>query len=226
MIGQEFGAFVVESQAGSGTRGVSWWCRCTLCEKVVKRTTYMLTHDGLKSCGCTITYHPNVVHPSRELKQAHRLTFVSWKAMMARCYYAKKKQKCYEGIGVCERWFDFRNFLEDMGDRPSFDHSIDRITPTCGYSKKNCQWLLKGENFGKTRPNRDPEVRRRKIETRAARKAAGMYGPLREESRRKIGAGALKRIGRKLQQCTKCSSRSYMPICQRCTKEAERASSR
>ena len=31
------------------------------------------------------------------------------------------------GISVCSRWMDFDNFVEDIGDRPTEKHSIDRI---------------------------------------------------------------------------------------------------
>jgi hypothetical protein len=94
-----------------------------------------------KSCGC---YN---VKAAKERFTKHGLNKTpehrAWVEMKRRCYDPNRpgyKDYGDRGITVCERWFIFANFLEDMGLKPSKDLSLDRIDCDKGYEPSNCRW--------------------------------------------------------------------------------------
>ena len=69
-----------------------------------------------------------------------------------------EKYEFYGGRGItyCERWTDFNNFLEDMGDKPTPQHTIDRIDVEGNYEPGNCRWATWSEQAVNKRPKKKP----------------------------------------------------------------------
>lgn len=71
-----------------------------------------------------------------------------WRSMHARCSNPKSKAYPYyggRGIKVCKRWARYEAFLADMGERPSDDHSLERINTNADYKPSNCRWATRSE---------------------------------------------------------------------------------
>jgi len=66
-----------------------------------------------------------------------------WTSMKTRCLNPNSKSYSDyggRGITVCDKWLDFVGFFEDMGYRPSSEHTLDRTDNDEGYCKGNCKW--------------------------------------------------------------------------------------
>lgn len=165
--GQKFGAWLVVKFMGPNKNGQTTWrclCDCGEVRDVVGQTLRMgLTH----SCGCmksdrlvmAKTKHGH----ARGLRKPESRTYMIWVAMLQRCKGRGEMGKKYyldRGITVCERWHDFKNFLDDMGEVPP-GMSIDRVNNDGNYEPSNCRWATAQQQADNRRqPVYDPNCPR------------------------------------------------------------------
>lgn len=96
-----------------------------------------LKSGNTKSCGMCRKIHT----------EGSEETYNCWRNMKGRCsgynpddiqYYSAR------GIKVCDRWKSYKNFYEDMGDKPK-GLTLDRIDNDKGYFPENCRWATWSE---------------------------------------------------------------------------------
>ena len=127
LVGQRFGRLVVQRQVETQGRKTMWMCLCDCGKSKVVRGTH-LTQGKILSCRC-LRVEINTARLTTH-GMTNTRTWRIWRDMLNRCYYEKYPERHLyggRGITVCERWrASFSNFLEDMGEAPSWG-SIDRI---------------------------------------------------------------------------------------------------
>ena len=153
---QKFGRLVALEPVSFGLRGAKWLCRCD-CGQTCLVPVGNLTSGNTKSCGCLrrelsakLNFkHGQTAHGKRSPENE------AWHHMIQRCEnpnYPRYFDWGGRGIKVCERWHKFENFYEDMGDRPSFEYSLDRIDNDGDYEPGNCRWATRKEQRANSRP--------------------------------------------------------------------------
>jgi hypothetical protein len=100
----------------------------------------------------------------KEEWKSERPLYDTYQGMLHRCYL--KSHEFYKdyggrGITVSDRWLGedgYKNFVADVGERPSPNHSIDRRDNNGPYSPSNFQWSTKQAQMRNKRSNRSVTI--------------------------------------------------------------------
>lgn len=116
-----------------------------------------LRSGGTLSCGCLQRERASEASRTHGQKRGGKVSpeYRAWQNMKTRCLDPRNagyKNYGGRGITVCDRWLNsFEAFLQDMGQKPGPEYSIDRIDNSLSYNPDNCCWATRADQNRNTR---------------------------------------------------------------------------
>lgn len=165
LTGQQFGHWIVLKRGRNKGFGkqlkVRWLVQCSCGTRRLIVSEYLRKGDST-SCGCKTSEARSRSGSDHGFtsrlhgKRPHYLHGIWW-TMIQRCHDPNSQRyPLYgaRGIEVCPRWrTSFVAFLQDVGERPSPKHSLDRINNGGDYEPGNVRWATKKEQMRNMRTN-------------------------------------------------------------------------
>ncbi len=147
MAGLKFGRLtVIKLDGRDKSQSAMWLCQCD-CGQNTRVCGADLRRGNTRSCK-----HHNDSHTGKALTHGESVNkirspeFQSYCSAKARCTNPRKRNwRYYGGRGIEFRFSNFSEFLDEVGRRPSPQHSIDRIDNQGHYERGNVRWSTSSE---------------------------------------------------------------------------------
>lgn len=155
--GSVFGRLTVTAYSHKVGENHYWQCRCE-CGTIKVIQINNLVAGQTKSCGCLNS--ENLLKTWVKHGESRTSLYLTWKGMVSRCqsYNVQRKNYLDRGISVSEEFRDwpiFRDYvLQWLGEKPSEDHSMDRIDNSLGYERGNLRWATSSQQTNNRRNTR------------------------------------------------------------------------
>lgn len=175
LTGVRFGYWTAVRLSGQ-RKGVrtAWLCSCVCGTERDVQSLHLLS-GASQSCGCM---RPKGIDSATYKHGSDHEAYRTWSNMLDRCRNPNNPAwHLYggKGVTVCDAWAtDFLQFAEDMGPKPSRNHSIDRKNGNGNYEPGNCRWATAKEQARNMSRNRIVDFEGRRVTLAEACELSGV----------------------------------------------------